>query len=1021
VIQTIAGASARNMDELVAAMQRNSKTLLGLVEDDSNQPALLVFPRFEEVFTLANEDERKALRDNLLEVLRGPKGHHIIVAIRSEFVPHVAQLGTLETQFHKGEVFVPPFDAGELRQVVEQPAERVGLKFEDGLVDRLIFEVLGDPAALPLLQFTLLRLWDRRERNHITWKAFREVGGCRGAFEKAANEMFSKLNRSEQDLAKAILLRIVRPGAGREIICSSVQRVSLYKDGESHEQIDRVIDALVSAGLARLAGAHDADQRIRIVNEALITKWPRFMEWLEDNRTQMRQRQRLTIAAVQWQEKGEDPEALWGGLLLEEARNYDDLNDLEAEFVSASVRAKERKDRLRRRLKAAAVFVLVAGISLLVLTLWLAYLNLSLKDRQATVDHGMLLLATGNPAAGTVEFARPIAPPKHVYVSLFPGFDRLDIRGLTQLLHWIPGLQLPDQIKTNVYRRRLEIGLRQLPRLLNLLPHDRELAYAEMSNDGRHIATLTSAAEESSVACDACWGTGPQTVWLWTITGTEPPAEPRSLQSNLFPRSARSVRISPDGKFVVSTHGDATKSIGEVQIWDITGNEPHCIRQLACDGFVTLAIWSRDGSNRVAFAQQINKTSQGKVMVWDWQNEATPGKSRDLEKISLLEWSPRGDRIVIALQKKGEAQIWDLTSDQTRSFKSETVIRDVVFSSDSELVLTAAGASGPEAGASETETGTAQIWKAKTGERSGPSLSHKGAVRSAQFSPDNKLVVTASMDGTAKVWSVSTGREMLTLSHDAGVFSATFSPDGRYIATGARDRMARVWELLSGKLALPPINHGGTVGKIAFSLDGRKLITTSKETARVWAFATGIKAPPALSTDGLISFAAFNHDGSRLVTLSEAEPGKIWTAQVWKALTGVWVSVSNYQQSHLPLTRAAISDDGSRVWLGSGDADKHVYQAVVIDATNGTALWDKPITLEGDPTFIAFGHGDGRVVTLTQDSKEGTTIAQVWNANTGEPLTNPLRHDLPVYFATLSPDNSRLLTAGGERNPPSGP
>src|SRR5262249_42837208 len=158
----------------------------------------------------------------------------------------------------------------------------------------------------------------------ITWKAFREIGGCRDVFEKAANEMFLQLSPAEQGTAKAILLRIVRPGPGREIISSSVQRSNLYKDAESHEHIDRVIDALAHAGLIRIADDNHGDQRIRIVNEALVTRWPRLLEWLDDERTQIRQRQRLTIAAAQWKDKGEDAGALWGGLLLDEARTYGD-------------------------------------------------------------------------------------------------------------------------------------------------------------------------------------------------------------------------------------------------------------------------------------------------------------------------------------------------------------------------------------------------------------------------------------------------------------------------------------------------------------------------------------------------------------------------------------------------------------------------------------------------------------------------------------------------------------------------
>jgi WD40 repeat protein len=144
--------------------------------------------------------------------------------------------------------------------------------------------------------------------------------------------------------------------------------------------------------------------------------------------------------------------------------------------------------------------------------------------------------------------------------------------------------------------------------------------------------------------------------------------------------------------------------------------------------------------------------------------------------------------------------------------------------------------------------------------------------------------------------------------------------------------MAHVWDLLSGQPAIPPMNHGGTVKKIAFSADGRRLITTSKETPRIWAFSTGIKPPPALKVDGPISSAAYSRDGRRIVTLGETESGKRWKAQVWDAQSGQLKS--EYQHAE-PLTRAALSDDGSRVLLGISDVDKGINQALVLDASNG--------------------------------------------------------------------------------------
>jgi WD40 repeat protein len=74
-------------------------------------------------------------------------------------------------------------------------------------------------------------------------------------------------------------------------------------------------------------------------------------------------------------------------------------------------------------------------------------------------------------------------------------------------------------------------------------------------------------------------------------------------------------------------------------------------------------------------------------------------------------------------------------------------------------------------------------------------------VWSAAFSPDGTRVVTASVDGTARVWDAATGQPVTRpLAHQARVLSAAFSPDGTRVVTASEDRTARVWDL--------PLDHG---------------------------------------------------------------------------------------------------------------------------------------------------------------------------------------------------------------------
>ena len=83
------------------------------------------------------------------------------------------------------------------------------------------------------------------------------------------------------------------------------------------------------------------------------------------------------------------------------------------------------------------------------------------------------------------------------------------------------------------------------------------------------------------------------------------------------------------------------------------------------------------------------------------------------------------------------------------------------------------------------------------------------AVTSAAFSPDGKFVVTASSDGTARVWEAATGKAIgEPLRHEgARLRSAAFSPDGKFVVTASEDGTARVWEAATGKAIGEPLRH----------------------------------------------------------------------------------------------------------------------------------------------------------------------------------------------------------------------
>jgi hypothetical protein len=331
-------------------MLADRRRLTAVVGATTMAPAVIAIDQFEELFTLCADDQiREAFAGNLQALVEAPGPRHaVILTLRSDFESYIARLPGLQPLFERGQMRVTPLSAAQLREAIEKPADIVGLRFEDGVVNTLVREILGEPAGLPLLQFTLRKLWQSRERNRVTMEAYRRLGGGRMALAKNADEFYRNLIPEDQVTAKRILLRMVRPGEGLEVTSNPISRASLYASGEANDRIDRVLAKLIEAQLVRervVPGEGAADLHIELAHEALVRNWPMLVAWLEEERATLRKRLRLTAAAEQWAAHGKDPGGLMGGSLLEEAQAYGDLNDLEREFVLAGVEAQRAAER----------------------------------------------------------------------------------------------------------------------------------------------------------------------------------------------------------------------------------------------------------------------------------------------------------------------------------------------------------------------------------------------------------------------------------------------------------------------------------------------------------------------------------------------------------------------------------------------------------------------------------------------------------------------------------------------------
>jgi transcriptional regulator with XRE-family HTH domain len=428
------GDSARGLHQLAAALTPHQGTRV-----------LLVVDQFEELFTqTSTQEERQQFIDLLVCALTEPRGPVMVVlTLRADFYDRVLSCSALGSLIEQHHCAVHPMDIQELRMVIERPAHLpdVQLTFEGDLVGDLLFEMHGQVGALPLLQFTLDQLFQRRCGHQLTYAAYYEVGGVKGALARHAECTYASLpSEKHQRLARTLFLRLIKPGATEQDATRrrAARSELLLPDPVETVILEEVTEAFIKAHLLTsntLAGT----AVLEVSHEALIREWPRLANWLQGAREDIRLQQTISQDAVDWQERSKPKDRLYRGSQLMEAkawarRNSPSSNELA--FLCASTAA-----RIRYCINALVIILLL--LSMAGLTVWFR-LHLPPDPRRVTTlendGPGSLRWAIDNaPAGSTITFdtnlqGTILLTSDHLHISKLlhirgPGAGHLSISG----------------------------------------------------------------------------------------------------------------------------------------------------------------------------------------------------------------------------------------------------------------------------------------------------------------------------------------------------------------------------------------------------------------------------------------------------------------------------------------------------------------------------------------------------------------------------------------------------------------
>jgi WD40 repeat protein len=1020
-----------------------------------SHPVVLVVDQFEEVFTLCDDvPARQAFIANLLGLANAPEPQHrVILTMRSDFETFVARVPELQPLFERGRVQVTPLSAAELREAIEAPAAQVGLKFEQGVVDLLLQDILGEPAGLPLLQFTLLKLWEQRERNRVTRAAYDRVGGGRLALARSADAFYQGLIPEDQVTAKRILLRMVRPGEGLEITSQRVRRTALLQGGEDPGRVERVLGRLIDARLVRLtAGETSEDDQVEVAHEALVRNWPTLVDWLEEEKAAIATRRRLESRAAEWARLGRGEAGLLDEVEWREAERW--LQGAEAQFlgydaalpafVAVSRAATERAEReheaahLReldqaralaeaqrklaqaqartaRRLRRAAVTLIVL-LAVAVLAAGYAFIQQSEATKQQHV--AQIAEATALADASARATAQAQAQREAATARAAESTAQLAQATTTAALVTVKQQdQLANAEKWAAIAGN-SLGGDPVRSLLLALQAQAATAAFPLSRTTEIINTLEEAVVESRVQ--------------------------KTFQGNT--KAMLSIAFSPDGERIATGNVD-----GIATIWDVKSGKT--LRTLQVGDKVTGVAFSPVDRETIATV-----TDEGAIQLWNTTSGVSPsgwdaisgspiiganGRPAPDQARSLYDvtFSPDGNLLGVA-SADGTGQVWDIQ----RGIKIHVIqhlaaVGEITFSHDGKWIATASA------------DGTAQICDLEGNPQrlllnprrtilSSDDNRNIDVLNTVAFSPDDTYVATAGNDKIARIWDRATGAKVHELQgHQGTIYAVTFSPDGEKLATASRDQTIKLWSVASGRLLLTLVGHTNTVNSIAFSpdRDGKQLASASWDgtanvwnatvhhiaeiegvvfspdstrfasasqdgTAKVWDAASGERLltlkhyPGAQRESSLVLSITFNYSGTQLVTTGTDSRARLWNAQTGDLLAAFPSETDSVK------TMAVIGADFSR---------DDLYLATV--SVDGIAtIWDvishQQIQSFSDPSglhSIRFSRDGQTMLTSGSDGR-----ARVWDVKTGTLRFTLNAQQGTVYDAEFSPDGKHIATAG---------
>jgi DNA-binding SARP family transcriptional activator len=176
---------------------------------------VLIVDQLEELYTHAVDDhDRRRFLAELAATATAETRIRTVVTLRADFYDRPLADPVLADLIRQGTEVVLPLSPGELQQAISAPANRVGVQVQPELVAHIVGDVTDQPGALPLLQYALTEVFDRRPDGVLDVSTYQVVGGVSGALARRAEDLYGSLSPAGREATRQLLLRLITPGQG---------------------------------------------------------------------------------------------------------------------------------------------------------------------------------------------------------------------------------------------------------------------------------------------------------------------------------------------------------------------------------------------------------------------------------------------------------------------------------------------------------------------------------------------------------------------------------------------------------------------------------------------------------------------------------------------------------------------------------------------------------------------------------------------------------------------------------------